>query len=191
MIDMKQLYTTLILLIVLLFVHSAGASAQIRGTVTDSITNEPLLYVTVQYEGKGVGAITNGDGEYKVETRKGWDELTFSTIGYVTKKVKIKPGQKVLNVKMSPDDIMLSEVVVKPKREKYSRKNNPAVDFMRKVIEHKKQLKLEENDLRKRLLPIPEVRKDEDVAKRCHPRKDGKRTVQEILLFQRSGRNIA
>lgn len=117
MIDMKQLYTTLILLTVLLFAHSAGASAQIRGTVTDSITNEPLLYVTVQYEGKGVGAITNGDGEYKVETRKGWDELTFSTIGYVTKKVKIKPGQKVLNVKMSPDDIMLSEVVVKPKRE--------------------------------------------------------------------------
>ena len=109
---MKQLYTTLILLTVLLFAHSAGASAQIRGTVTDSITNEPLLYVTVQYEGKGVGAITNGDGEYKVETRKGWDELTFSTIGYVTKKVKIKPGQKVLNVKMSPDDIMLSEVVV-------------------------------------------------------------------------------
>lgn len=146
MIDMKQLYTTLILLTVLLFAHSAGASAQIRGTVTDSITSEPLLYVTVQYEGKGVGAITNGDGEYKVETRKGWDELTFSTIGYVTKKVKIKPGQKVLNVKMSPDDIMLSEVVVKPKREKYSRKNNPAVDFMRKVIEHKKQLKLEEND---------------------------------------------
>ena len=41
---------------------------------------------------------------------------------------------------------MLSEVVVKPKKEKYSRKNNPAVEFMKKVIEHKKALKLEEND---------------------------------------------
>ena len=146
MIDMKQLNITLTLLVAILFTCIQGMSAQIKGVVTDSITHEPLLYVTVQYEGKGVGAITNGEGEYSVETRRGWDELTFSTIGYITKKIKIKPGQKELNVQMSPDDIMLAEVVVKPKKEKYSRKNNPAVEFMRKVIDHKKQLKLEEND---------------------------------------------
>lgn len=77
MIDMKQLYITLTLLAVMLFTQLTGVSAQIKGVVTDSITNEPLLYVTVQYEGKGVGAITNGEGEYMVETRRGWDELTF------------------------------------------------------------------------------------------------------------------
>lgn len=47
---------------------------------------------------------------------------------------------------MRPDDIMLDEVVVKPKREKYSRKNNPAVELMKKVIAHKKNNKLSEND---------------------------------------------
>ena len=146
MIGMKQSYIILTLLVTILFTCVQGASAQIKGIVTDSITHEPLLYVTVQYEGKGVGAITNGEGEYRVETRRGWDELTFSTIGYKTKKVKIKPGQKVLDVQMSPDDIMLAEVVVKPKKEKYSRKNNPAVEFMRKVIDRKKKLKLEEKD---------------------------------------------
>jgi len=41
---------------------------------------------------------------------------------------------------LAPADVMLSEVVVKPKKEKYSRKNNPAVEFMKKVIEHKKAL---------------------------------------------------
>ena len=45
----------------------------------------------------------------------------------------------MLNVKLQSDDIMLSEVVVKPKKEKYSRKNNPAVEFMKKVIENKKR----------------------------------------------------
>lgn len=40
---------------------------------------------------------------------------------------------------MAPDDVMLTEVVVKPKKEKYSKKNNPAVDFMRKVIEQKRR----------------------------------------------------
>ena len=146
MIDMKHFYIILFFFALFLAACVPGASAQIRGIVTDSLTQEPLLYVTVQYEGKGVGAITNGKGEYTVETRRGWDELTFSAIGYVTKRIKLKPGQKVLNVQLATDDIMLAEVVVKPKKEKYSRKNNPAVEFMRKVIDRKKKLKLEEKD---------------------------------------------
>ena len=142
---MKHIYTVLFFCLVSLFI-SFDASAQIKGVVTDSLTNEPLMYITVQYEGKGVGAITNAEGEYQVETRKGWDELMFSAIGYITKRVKLTPDTKVLNVQLAPADVMLSEVVVKPKKEKYSRKNNPAVDFMRKVIANKKALKLEEND---------------------------------------------
>ncbi len=142
---MKQRYNSF-LLFLLFLLASIGASAQIKGVITDSLTHEPLMYITVQYEGKGVGGISNAKGEYQVETRKGWDELTFSAVGYVTKKVKFAPGTKVLNVKMQSDDIILSEVVVKPQKERYSRKNNPAVDFMRKVIENKKALKLEEND---------------------------------------------
>ena len=142
---MKRFYITFILLAVAWLVP-ASLSAQIRGVITDSLTNEPLMYITVQYEGKGVGGISNAQGEYEVETRSGWNELTFSAIGYVTKKVKFAPGTKVLNVKMTADDIMLSEVVVKPKKEKYSRKNNPAVEFMKKVIANKKEQKLEEND---------------------------------------------
>ena len=142
---MKQRYTIYVLFLLSLFV-SISTSAQIKGVITDSLTNEPLMYITVQYEGKGVGGISNANGEYQVENRKGWDELTFSAIGYITKKVKLKPGTRTLNVKLQPDDILLSEVVVKPKKEKYSRKNNPAVEFMKKVIENKKALKLEEND---------------------------------------------
>ena len=111
------------------------------------MTNEPIPYLSVFYEGKGVGSITDNDGNYKVETRKGWNKLTFSAVGYVTKVVNIIPGvTKNLNVRMRPDDIMLDEVVVKPKREKYSRKNNPAVELMKKVIAHKKNNKLSEND---------------------------------------------
>lgn len=120
--------------------------AQIKGVITDSITNEPLLYVSVYYEGKGVGAISNAQGEYTLEIRRGWNEVTFSAIGYETKIIKITPEMRRLDVKMAPADFMLDEVVVKPKREKYSRKDNPAVEFMRKVIAHKKGQKLEEND---------------------------------------------
>ena len=144
---MKTKYTKSFLLFLLLGCCVSVSAQNIQGVVTDSLTNEPIPYLSVFYEGKGVGSITDNDGNYKVETRKGWNKLTFSAVGYVTKVVNIIPGvTKNLNVRMRSDDIMLDEVVVKPKREKYSRKNNPAVELMKKVIAHKKNNKLSEND---------------------------------------------
>lgn len=144
---MKTKYIKSFLLFLLLGCCISVSAQNIQGVVTDSLTNEPIPYLSVFYEGKGVGSITDNDGNYKVETRKGWNKLTFSAVGYVIKVVNIIPGvTKNLNVRMRPDDIMLDEVVVKPKREKYSRKNNPAVELMKKVIAHKKNNKLSEND---------------------------------------------
>ena len=144
---MKTKYIKSCLLFLLLGCCISVSAQNIQGVVTDSLTNDPIPYLSVFYEGKGVGSITDNDGHYKVETRKGWNKLTFSAVGYVTKVVNIIPGvTKNLNVRMRPDDIMLDEVVVKPKREKYSRKNNPAVELMKKVIAHKKNNKLSEND---------------------------------------------
>lgn len=144
---MKTKYIKSFLLFLLLGCCISVSAQNIQGVVTDSLTNEPIPYLSVFYEGKGVGSITDNDGNYKVETRKGWNKLTFSAVGYVTKVVNIIPGvTKNLNVRMRPDDIMLDEVVVKPKREKYSRKNNPAVELMKKVILIIKNNKLSEND---------------------------------------------
>ncbi len=144
---MNTIHIKSFLLFLLLGCCISVSAQNIQGVVTDSLTNDPIPYLSVFYEGKGVGSITGNDGNYKVETRKGWNKLTFSAVGYVTKVVNIIPGvTKNLNVRMRPDDIMLDEVVVKPKREKYSRKNNPAVELMKKVIAHKKNNKLSEND---------------------------------------------
>ena len=48
---MKQIYSIALLLLLLLSV-STGVSAQIKGVITDSLTHEPLMYITVQYEEK-------------------------------------------------------------------------------------------------------------------------------------------
>ncbi len=145
---MKKKTISSLLLFFLMLGCCLSASAQnIHGVVTDSLTNEPIPYLTVHYEGKGVGSITDLDGRYSVESRSGWTKLTFSSVGYITKVVEVVPGvTKTLNVQMRSDDIQLDEVVVKPGRERYSRKNNPAVEFMKKVIAHKKLNRLEEND---------------------------------------------
>jgi hypothetical protein len=124
------------------------ASAQkIHGVVTDSLTNEPIPFLSVYYEGKGVGCITDLEGNYTIDVHAGWNTLTFQSVGYITRKVAIKPGvAQELNVVMKSDDVQLGEVVVKAKREKYSRKNNPAVELMKKVIANKFHQELEEND---------------------------------------------
>ena len=103
---MKQLYIKILVFFVLLLTSiSAFAQGQVHGVVTDSLTNEPLAFISVYYDGKGVGSITDNDGKYSVETRQGWNKLTFSAVGYNTKVVPIIPGvTKQLNVKLSSSD---------------------------------------------------------------------------------------
>ena len=118
-------------------------SAQIHGVVTDAETGEPLPYLNVYYE-KGVGTVTNLDGEYVISKKPGWTKLYFSMVGYTTQVIKVSERTTKLNVKMKP--VMLSEVVVRNKKKKYSRKNNPAVELMKKVVNAKKVNDLSVND---------------------------------------------
>ena len=130
---------------IFLFLWVGQLSAQIYGVVTDADTGEPLPYVNIVYEDKKVGVVTNIDGEYSIQYRSGMNELTFSIVGYNTVVKKISDKTTELNVEMRTD-IMLDEVVVEPKKEKYSRKNNPAVELMKKVINAKKASDLSLND---------------------------------------------
>ena len=75
------------------------------------------------------------------------DTLVVSFVGYETVKRAVRAGEKrTVNVSMKSLDRELSELVVKPKKQKYSRKNNPAVELMRKVIAAKGQNDLKNND---------------------------------------------
>ena len=141
----KRIIASLILFICL---SCAVVSAQtISGHVRDSLTNEVVPYLAVYYDGTSVGSMTDEQGYYSVRAQDGFDELTFTAVGYRTKRVRIVPGQsQTLDVVVVPDNVTLNEVVVKPKREKYSKKNNPAVDLMRKVIAHKNVQDLGSND---------------------------------------------
>ena len=60
---MKTKYIKSFLLFLLLGCCISVSAQNIQGVVTDSLTNEPIPYLTVFYEGKGVGSITDS-GEY-------------------------------------------------------------------------------------------------------------------------------
>ena len=136
--------TSLVLLFIFMMVNQVVA--QIQGVVTDAETGEPLPFLNVFYEGKGVGGITDMDGQYTVPKYVEWKELVFSSVGYQTQVVPISVNTKILNVKMNPLDHTLDEVVIRPRKEKYSRKNNPAVELMKKVVANKELDNLKQRD---------------------------------------------
>lgn len=118
------------------------------GIVKDSITGEPLSYVAILFKGSTIGAMTDDNGAFSLQNDKGYTEIVISSIGYVEKTVKLKAGRKNdgLQVMLRPTSYELTEVVVKPKRERYSRKDNPAVELIKKVIEHKADNRIEAKD---------------------------------------------
>lgn len=141
----------LFLLIIFTFLSYGLALAQrattIQGIVRDSVTNELLPFVSVQFEGTTIGAFTDNDGQFKLVNRSGATTVRISFMGYNTVKIDIPAGTITnRNIYLKPDGVQLDEVIVKPTKEKYSKKNNPAVDLINKVIANKNQNSLKSKD---------------------------------------------
>lgn len=136
--------TTYLLLFIL--VSALPLHAQISGYITDEETGDSIPFASVMYKGHNIGVASNLGGYYTIARHNGW-QMTFSAVGYVQKTVTVGPSTASrLDVKLKPDNRRLKEVTVKTKRRKYSRKNNPAVELMRKVIERKRQTDLDNRD---------------------------------------------
>lgn len=120
--------------------------AQLRGYIIDEATGDSIPYASAIYRGHNVAVASNINGQFTIARHEGW-VLTFSAVGYVSKSITITSSTKQnFNVKLKPDTKALKEVVVKTKRRRYSRKNNPAVELMKKVVEAKKRTDLDNRD---------------------------------------------
>lgn len=126
-----------LLLVVMMIVWTAKSqNIIIKGIVADSITGEKLPYVSVILKGTTIGTATDPDGNFTFSTFSGERMLQVSYLGYADKQIKIIPGKtNNLKIQLVSSSIALSEVVVKPKKEKYTKKENPAVLLVRNVIE--------------------------------------------------------
>ncbi len=128
---------TILWLIGLIVVCTAQAQhTQVSGMVTDSITGEALPYASVILKGTTIGGATDGDGHFSFNIPDTPCTLQISYIGYENRELHITPKRKTieLNIRLTPIGIALNEVTVKPQREKYRKKENPAVEFVRHVI---------------------------------------------------------
>jgi hypothetical protein len=117
----------------------AQQTTSVSGVVRDSVTGEALPYVSIVFKNSTLGDISNEDGEFVMQNSRGLAVLSFFLLGYDTKDVILRAGQvnDSLEVLLAPSSIQLEEVVIKPRRERYSRRDNPAVELLKKVIARK------------------------------------------------------
>ena len=125
---------------------SAQTQGMLTGVVTDATTGDTIYYPSASYKGHDIAVSGTAKGQYTIVRKEGL-VLTFSAVGYAPVRVVVKATTpSVLNIKLKSDTRQLAEVVVRQKRGKYSRQNNPAVELMKRVIAAKKLTQLENHD---------------------------------------------
>ena len=120
------------------------AQQKLSGRVIDE-DGFAVPYASVQYKGHKIAVSSDGEGKFTIDKHPEW-MLTVSALSYKTQTVKINEKLNFLEVKLKDDSKRLTEVVVKSKKGKYKRKENPAVELMRRVIAAKKKTDLSNHD---------------------------------------------
>ncbi len=139
-----------VFLIFLLFqfpIWAQQGTTGLQGKVVDAVTGEAVPFVQIVFEGTLTGTTTDMDGKFAVANSEGHTRLLFRMMGYEPLAMNIEKGkvQKRATVQLTPQSKTLGEVTVTAKKGKgrYTRKNNPAVELVRKVIDRKEQNRAE------------------------------------------------
>ena len=141
-----KVFRKLYFVVALLLVSTLQLMAQqkITGRVIDE-DGFAVSYASVQYRGHKIAVSSDSQGKFSIEKHPGW-VLTVSALSYKSQTISVNEKMDFIEVKLKDDSHKLSEVVVKTKRGKYSRKDNPAVELMRRVIAAKKKTDLSNHD---------------------------------------------
>ncbi len=133
-----------ILAVVVLLAVAIGAMAQqvavtqITGLVRDSVSRDAVPYASVAMVGTSEGTMANDKGGFTINTRANFSKLRITAMGYKSKEVNIRQGQgSVVLIDLVPESVTLDELVVHKGKEKYSKKNNPAVEMIKKLRERR------------------------------------------------------
>lgn len=135
-----------ILILFLLILAQAAGAQTITGVVVEESTGDTIPFPSVQYKKEKIATSGNAYGRFSIKRLNG-EKLTFSAVGYQELTILIGPNTpSEMKITLKTDTKQLKGVTVKTKRSKYSRKNNPAVELMKRVIAAKKRTDLANHD---------------------------------------------
>ncbi|PKD15840.1 hypothetical protein APR41_11165 [Salegentibacter salinarum] len=132
MINKSAFFTLFSLLICVMGI----AQTKVGGVVKDS-TGQALPFVTVIFNNSSEGTTTEEDGEFYLQSENDHTELKISSVGYKTEIIPLQQKTNLdLEIVLNEETSSLAEVRIL--RGKTSKKNNPALDILRKIWENKR-----------------------------------------------------
>ncbi|MBT8303563.1 MAG: carboxypeptidase-like regulatory domain-containing protein, partial [Bacteroidia bacterium] len=134
----------LLLTLFFLGIISSFAQTKVSGTVYDS-NYDPIAFANVIFKGSSEGTITNENGKFYLESDQDWDAVVVSFISYERQEIQLeKKVNYFFNVVLKDETAQLDEVVIYTGKQ--SKKNNPAIDILKKIWERKRYNGLKQFD---------------------------------------------
>ena len=113
------------------------AQTRVSGNVLD-VKNQSVAYANVLFKNSTEGTITDENGRFYLESRNTHDTVVISFLGYETKFIPLKSKVSFdLKIILEEEASALGEVFIVTGKQ--SKKNNPAIDILRKIWERKRQ----------------------------------------------------
>ena len=118
------------------------SQTKVGGIVLDE-AGEPIAFANVFLKNSTEGAITDENGNFYMETEETFDFLVVSFIGYEAQEIQLNSKVNYnMEIKLQESSQQLNEVIIYGGKQ--SKKNNPAIDILRKIWSKKRK-----NGLRK------------------------------------------
>lgn len=129
---MKPYYFYLLIFITSL-VH---AQTKVSGELKDNF-GDPIAFANVFFKDSNEGTITNENGRFYLESDDTYSTVVFSFIGYTTLELDLtKKSNFKMEIVLEEESAALDEVIIFSGKQ--SKKNNPAIDILRKIWENRR-----------------------------------------------------
>lgn len=133
LLQMKHFFYTVFFFLIVCYV---GAQTKVGGKVVDEF-GDPIAFANVVFKNSKEGVITNENGIFYFESEQNYNVLVISFVGFETQEIPLKKGLNANLKIVLKEGTTLKEVVVYTG--KTSKKNNPALDILRKIWERKRK----------------------------------------------------
>jgi hypothetical protein len=133
---MKSKFPKLLVVFFIMAFQLLLAQTKVSGVVVDK-TNQPIPFATIMFKKSNVGVVANEDGRFYIESPQKHSVLVVSSAGFSEREIYLDDAV-VYNFKVKLNEAeFLNEVVVFTG--KTSKKNNPALEILRKIWERKRK----------------------------------------------------
>lgn len=124
------------LFFIVLFASNVFSQTKVSGVVLDQ-SNNPIPFATIAFKNSSEGVVSSEDGVFYLESSKNYKTIIINSVGYSDKEIELEKAIN-FNFKIQLKEIeTLNEVVIY--RGKTSKKDNPALDILRKIWERRRK----------------------------------------------------